>query len=134
MKVNDRAPVVSRARSVRGFTLIEVMIVVVIVGILASIAYPAYQDQVRRTRQADAQGQIMAFGSSLERHRGKHFSYDGAALADLAPELNENDDYSVDFDIGAGNQSYTIEATPQGSMMSGMPTLTLNSAGEASWD
>lgn len=134
MKVNDRAPVVSCAQNARGFTLIELMIAVVIVGILASIAYPAYQDHVRRTRQADAQGQIMAFGSALERYRGKHFSYKGAAMVDLAPQLDENDDYSVAFNTGDGDQSYTISATAQGSMMSGMPTLTLSSAGEASWD
>ncbi|MEH6492137.1 type IV pilin protein [Halopseudomonas sp.] len=121
-------------RNSRGFTLVELMIAVVILGILVSIAYPAYQDHVRRTRQADAQSQIMAFGSALERYRGKHFSYDGATLAALGSELNANSDYVVDFDIAGGNQSYTIEATPQGSLMSGMPVLTLNSAGEASWD
>ncbi|MGM8933556.1 type IV pilin protein [Pseudomonas neustonica] len=126
--------VLMRPTRLRGFTLIEVMIVVVIIGILVSIAYPAYQDYVRRTRQADAQAQIMAFGSALERYRGKHFSYDGATLSALAPELNANSDYNINFAIGGGDQSYTITATAQGSLMSGMPTLTLNSAGEASWN
>ncbi len=132
MRVSNR--MVSVAGRSRGFTLIELMIVVVIVGILVAIAYPAYQDNVRRTRQADAQAQIMAFGSALERYRGKHFSYDGATLSALAPELNANSDYSINFAIGGGDQSYTITATAQGSLMSGMPTLTLNSAGEASWN
>jgi len=132
MKMNDRLS--PRAKRSRGFTLIELMIAVVIMGILVSIAYPAYQDHVRRTRQADAQGQIMAFGSALERYRGKHFSYDGATLPALAPELNGNSDYNVVFAIGGGNQSYTITATAQGSLMTGMPILTLSSAGEASWD
>lgn len=121
-------------RSSRGFTLIEIMIVVIIVGILASIAYPSYLDHVRRGHQTEAQGQIMEFASALEAHRAKNFSYSGASVSALAPALNHNDHYTPDLALSNNDQSYTITATPSSSLMSGMPILTLNSAGVASWD
>ncbi len=51
-----------------GFTLIEVMVVVVIVGILASIAYPSYQDIVRQTRRSDALSALMDMMAKQERY------------------------------------------------------------------
>lgn len=50
-----------------GFTLIEVMVVVVIVGILATIAYPSYQDVVRQTRRSDGLSALMDVMSRQER-------------------------------------------------------------------
>lgn len=47
----------------KGFTLIELMITVAIVGILAAIAYLAYQDQVRKSRRAEAQSVLMNIGT-----------------------------------------------------------------------
>ena len=116
----------------RGFTLIEIMIVVIIIGIMASIAYPAYQDHVRRGHQAQAQGQMMELASALEEHRAKNFTYNGASLATLAPALNGNDHYNAVLNPAA--QSYTITSTPSSKLMSGMPTLTLDNTGAASWD
>jgi len=117
-----------------GFTLIEVMIVVIIVGILASIAYPSYMDYVRRGHQTDAQGQIMELASELEAHRAKNFSYAGASISALAPILNANEHYNAVLTLSNDNQSFTITATPASSLMSGMPMLTLSSSGDASWD
>ena len=50
-----------------GFTLIEVMIVVAIVAILAAVAYPSYQDSVRRSARGDAQSDMMELAQNAER-------------------------------------------------------------------
>ena len=51
----------------KGFTLIELMVVVIIIGILSAIAYPSYLDSVRKTRRADAQGALMQLNNAMER-------------------------------------------------------------------
>lgn len=58
-----------------GFTLIEVMIVVAIVGILAAIAYPSYQEIVRQTRRADAYSALMDIMARQERYFTDNNSY-----------------------------------------------------------
>ena len=118
----------------RGFTLVEVMIVVVIVGIIASIAYPSYREHVKRGHETEAKGQMMEAAAALEGLRAKNFTYGGPDLDTLAPTLHNNEHYNAVRTLGAGNLSYTITATPSSSLMSGMPTLTLNNEGEASWD
>lgn len=117
-----------------GFTLIEIMIVVVIVGVLSAIAYPSYERHVKRSLESEAQGQIIQLAGALEAHRAKNFSYSGASISALAPTLDGNKHYASNLALSNANQSYTITTTPQSSRVSGMPTLTYNSAGEASWD
>jgi type IV pilus assembly protein PilE len=59
----------------KGFSLIELMIVVVIVGILASVALPAYQDYVLRGRLAEAFNELSAMQVRLEQHFQDNRSY-----------------------------------------------------------
>ncbi len=59
----------------RGFTLLELMIVVAIVGILASIAYPAYQDSVMKGRRAEARTALLELMQQQERYMTQRGTY-----------------------------------------------------------
>jgi type IV pilus assembly protein PilE len=58
-----------------GFTLIELMITVAIVGVLAAVAYPAYTDQVRKGRRADARAAVMSLLQQQERYMTQRNTY-----------------------------------------------------------
>lgn len=64
-----------RGGAVRGFTLIELMIVVVIIAILAAIAVPSYQEYVQRSNTSMAQQEMQKIAEQLERHKAKNFTY-----------------------------------------------------------
>jgi type IV pilus assembly protein PilE len=60
----------------RGFTLIEMMIVVAIVGILAAIAYPSYAEQIAKGKRAQAKVQLLAAQQWMERFYSENYRYD----------------------------------------------------------
>ncbi len=68
----------------RGVTLLELMIVVAIVGIIAMVAYPSYQEFVKQSRRADAQGMLMSFAGAMERHFTVNNTYCGAGTSAVA--------------------------------------------------
>jgi type IV pilus assembly protein PilE len=69
-----------------GFTLIEVMVVVAIIGVLASLAYPSYREYVARSRRAEARAILIAAQQWMERFYTENFRYDqnsaGTAVTD----------------------------------------------------
>ncbi|MDM1246061.1 type IV pilin protein [Acinetobacter sichuanensis] len=59
----------------KGFTLIELMIVVAIVGVLATIAYPSYQEYVKKTHRVEAQSEMLELATQIQRFKIANFSY-----------------------------------------------------------
>ena len=62
-------------RRPKGFTLIELMITLAVIGILSAIAVPAYQKYLQRSRRSDAQSQLGAIAQAQERFRSNNTSY-----------------------------------------------------------
>ena len=87
----------------RGFTLIELMIVVAIVGILAAIAYPSYQNYVREARRAAGQATMMEIQLDAEKFRANNTTYPTDTLDALT------DDF-YDYEITGTATTYTITA------------------------
>lgn len=99
----------------RGFTLIELMIVVAIVAILASIMLPAYQDQVRKSRRADAKAVLTELSGFMERFYASNGRYDqdGAGNAVALPfnqSPREGRKY-YNLTVAAAADTYTLTAT-----------------------
>jgi type IV pilus assembly protein PilE len=106
-------------RSHSGFTLIEIVIVVVIVGILTTIALPAYQDSVRKGQRADAKAGLFAVAGRMEQFildRGT-YTYDMQDLGyDADPMISDEEHYSIDAAACTGGSTatcYVLTATPQ---------------------
>lgn len=100
-------------RRARGFTLIELMICVAIVGVLSSIAYPAFSSTVASTRRSDALLALMKMQLLQERFRSEHPSY--AELSQLGLGSTSP---SRHYDIAVLNPSpdgYVVHASATGS-------------------
>jgi type IV pilus assembly protein PilE len=110
-----------RAAHHRGFTLIEVMIVVAIVAILASVALPSYFDYVRRGQLPEAQAALSDFRVKIEQYYQDNRNYGTAQCADVGPPnwsagngtLNYGaaQFFTYSCTLSGGGQGYTVLAT-----------------------
>jgi type IV pilus assembly protein PilE len=102
----------------KGFTLIELMIVVVIVGVLAAIALPAYQDYAKRARRADAKTALFAVQMAEEKFRANNTNYGtlGAIGFPTDPYISADGYYSITVvpvnASGSVASTYTATASP----------------------
>ena len=102
-----------KIHSARGFTLIELMIVVAVVGILSAIAYPSYTEYVRRGHRADARAGLLQAQQWMERAATATGSYPTAALAgSLTWASDSNKRYTIAL-TSPTTTSYTLTATPK---------------------
>lgn len=93
-----------------GFTLVELMVTVAIIGILASIAYPSYQDSVIKSRRTDAQSGLMKFSTLMVRQQTETGKFSDLPSSDY-PGSTDYYDFSAS---GVTATAFTLLATPKG--------------------
>jgi len=100
------------ARRYRGFTIIELMITVAIIGILSAIALPAYNDYVLRGKFAEATAQLSGLRVRMEQYFQDNRSYESNVTAgNCGVAMTATKYFTYACALGASDQEYTITAT-----------------------
>lgn len=92
----------------QGFTLIELLIVVVIAAILATIAYPSYQNYIRQTRLAAVRTQMLHNAQQLERYYTQKSTFKDFP----AENLQRNQYFNIGFEGEPSDSGYILKAEP----------------------
>ncbi len=117
----------------KGFTLVELMVAVVIIGILASIVVPSYQDYLRKGRRAAAQAVLMDVAQKQQQYLldARSYAADLSTL-NISVPADVTKYYTITLAVGDGAPpTFTATATPNsGTDQASDPTLTIDNTGK----
>jgi type IV pilus assembly protein PilE len=133
-------------RKQHGFTLVELMVTVAIIGVISAIAFPSYNSYMKKSRRADAKVGLSKVADKQERYYLQQNTYaTSTALLGLAnPVVSDEGYYNITVNAGAGTAGFTLSAAAVGvqtgdttTSAGDCTTMTLSSTGaktpEACW-
>lgn len=115
----------------KGFSLIELLIVVAIVSIITAIAYPGYRNHIIRAHRSEGQIALLDLANRMERYYSEHDTYQTAQYNVLKNPTTDGSWYRLSI-TQATNTSYVLQATPIGTQATNdtlCQSLTLTSSG-----
>ena len=128
-------------KKMAGFTLIEMMIVVAILGILAAIAYPSYQNYVKKGKRTEMMSELQSIASKIEAQKIAQGSYDKITTSDMTGDYPKqgtaqyNVSMSLDDNKDGQVGDWKLVAKPKsGTLMAGDGELTLDFTGQKCHD
>ncbi len=124
-------PRVAASQYKNGFTMIELMIVVAIIGILASIAYPQYGSFVQKSRRADGQLALLEEVQALERCKSTRYSYENCTRSHTSSPENY---YAITLERTASTFTITATGQDQQANDTACQVMTINQLGERTPD
>lgn len=97
-------------KKTRGFTLIELMIVITILAIIVTVGYPSYMEHVKKSRRAEGMGQLLELANRMERSYSDQGTYP-TSISEVYGATTDGGFYTLSI-VSANNVSFTVSAAP----------------------